>query len=56
MCLKVISELYKKVFNKVVLSNSLEIAEFSKLLENIYRSVNIGFMNEMKFHSRQNES
>lgn len=49
MCLKVISELYKKVFNKVVLSNSLEIAEFSKLLENIYRSVNIGFMNEMKF-------
>ena len=27
----------------------MEIAEFSKLLENIYRSVNIGFINEMKF-------
>ena len=30
-------------------ANSLEIAEFSKLIENIYRSVNIGFVNEMKF-------
>ena len=29
-------------------SESLEVAEFSKLLENVYRSVNIGFINEMK--------
>ncbi len=47
-CLKVISNFYKKSFNKIVESKSIEIAEFSKLLENIYRSVNIGFINEMK--------
>lgn len=47
-CLNLISKLYSKIFKKVVKSKSLEIAEFSKLLENIYRSVNIGFVNEMK--------
>ena len=47
-CLNVISNFYKKSFNKIVESKSIEIAEFSKLLENIYRSVNIGFINEMK--------
>ena len=30
-------------------AKDLKIAEFSKLLENIYRAVNIGFINEMKF-------
>ena len=30
------------------------IAEFSKLLENVYRSVNIGFINENENHLRQN--
>ena len=33
----------------MIKAKSLEHAEFSKLLENIYRSVNIGFINEMKF-------
>ena len=47
-CLKVISNFYSKSFNKIVESKSIEIAEFSKLLENIYRSINIGFINEMK--------
>ena len=47
-CLKIISKFYSKSFNKIVESKSIEIAEFSKLLENIYRSVNIGFINEMK--------
>jgi len=47
-CLKVISNFYSKSFNTIVESKSIEIAEFSKLLENIYRSVNIGFINEMK--------
>ena len=47
-CLKVISDFYGKSFNEIVISKSVEIAEFSKLLENIYRSVNIGFINEMK--------
>ena len=47
-CLQAISNFYSKSFNQVVESKSIEIAEFSKLLENIYRSVNIGFINEMK--------
>ncbi len=47
-CLSVISHFYKESFKKVVKAKNLEIAEFSKLLENIYRSVNIGFVNEMK--------
>ena len=47
-CLKVISNFYSKSFNEIVESKSVEIAEFSKLLENVYRSVNIGFINEMK--------
>ena len=48
-CLTVLSTVYGKIFKKVVKAKSLEIAEFSKLLENIYRAVNIGFINEMKF-------
>ncbi len=48
-CLKIIEFFYKKNFNKVIPAKSLEMAEFSKLLENIYRAVNIGFVNEMKF-------
>ncbi len=47
-CLKIISLFYKSSFKKIVPAKNLEIAEFSKLLENIYRSVNIGFVNEMK--------
>ena len=47
-CLSVVSKVYSKIFKKVVRAKSLEIAEFSKLLENIYRAVNIGFINEMK--------
>lgn len=48
-CLKLVATFYKLFFEKVVNASSLEVAEFSKLLENIYRSVNIGFINEMKF-------
>ncbi len=48
-CKKLISLFYKKIFEKVHVASSLEVAELSKLLENIYRAVNIGFINEMKF-------
>jgi len=47
-CKSVISNFYSQIFSKIVIANKIEIAEFSKLLENIYRSVNIGFINEMK--------
>ena len=33
---------------KLIIVNDLKTAEFTKLLENIYRSVNIGLINEMK--------
>lgn len=45
---KNIKFLYRKIFNKLYLAKSLEIAEMSKLLENSYRSVNIGLVNELK--------
>ncbi len=47
-CLEKIRFLYKSVFNKIYECNSIEVAETAKLLENIYRSVNIGLVNEMK--------
>lgn len=47
-CLKLGKMLYEQVFEKVVPVSSVEIAESAKLLENIYRSVNIALVNEMK--------
>jgi UDP-N-acetyl-D-glucosamine dehydrogenase len=40
--------LYKNVVNKVVLASSLKIAETTKMVENIFRSVNIALVNELK--------
>lgn len=47
-CLQIVSKFYGKYFKKIFKADSLLIAEFSKLLENVYRSVNIGFINEIK--------
>lgn len=47
-CEKKIVNLYKRVFKKIYLTSSIEIAEFAKLFENTFRSVNIGLVNEMK--------
>ncbi|MEO1535670.1 MAG: nucleotide sugar dehydrogenase [Planctomycetota bacterium] len=41
-------DLYAAAVREVVLVESAEIAEASKLLENIYRAVNIALVNEMK--------
>tara|TARA_B100000989_G_C19502912_1_gene455078 strand:+ start:121 stop:1410 length:1290 start_codon:yes stop_codon:yes gene_type:complete len=49
-CLKIAEEFYKNV-TKTYSVSSLKTAEFTKLLENIYRSINIGFVNEMKIVS-----
>ncbi|PJD96598.1 MAG: UDP-N-acetyl-D-glucosamine dehydrogenase [Legionella sp.] len=43
--------LYKGVINQVVPVSSSKVAEMTKLLENIHRSVNIGLVNEMKILS-----
>ena len=40
--------LYEQVINKVVVVSSTKTAEMTKLLENIYRAVNIGLVNELK--------
>jgi len=45
--------IYKKIVKNVVTASSLEEAEMTKLLENIYRSVNIGLVNELKMISKE---
>lgn len=47
-CLERVENLYRKVFFEIVPVSSVEAAEASKLLENIFRSVNIALVNEMK--------
>lgn len=47
-CLRHGAALYGAVFGQVVEVSSTKVAEFTKLLENIYRSVNIGLVNELK--------
>ena len=45
-CKKLTKCFYDLVCNNTIAANSLEIAEMSKLYENIFRSVNIGLSNE----------
>ncbi len=45
---QVASALYQTILDKVIPVSSPEVAEFSKLLENIFRSVNIALVNELK--------
>ena len=47
-CGIVAAELYDAVLEKVVPVSSAQVAEAAKLLENIYRSVNIALVNELK--------
>lgn len=44
----VAAALYRAAFREVVHVSSAEVAEAAKLLENIYRAVNIAMVNEMK--------
>lgn len=47
-CLKKAEALYGRVFKMLVPVSNTRVAEASKLLENIYRSVNIAMINELK--------
>jgi UDP-N-acetyl-D-glucosamine dehydrogenase len=47
-CLEVGVAMYKEIINKIVPVSSTKVAEMTKLLENIFRSVNIGLVNELK--------
>ena len=46
-CSDIVQSFYKLITNKVFPVGSIKSAEFTKLLENIYRSVNIGLINEL---------
>ena len=50
-CLQAGITLYSKIIDSVVPVSSTRVAEMTKLLENIHRSVNIGLVNEMKIIS-----
>jgi UDP-N-acetyl-D-glucosamine dehydrogenase len=47
-CTKAGEVLYSQIIDKVFVVSSTEVAEFTKLLENIFRSVNIALVNELK--------
>jgi len=47
-CRKLGQQLYEQIIDEVVVVSSTAAAELSKLLENIYRCVNIALVNEMK--------
>lgn len=47
-CLEVGLALYGQIIDRVVPVSSTQVAEMTKLLENIHRAVNIGLVNEMK--------
>lgn len=47
-CLKIAQALYNQVIIKTIPVSSAKVAEATKLLENIYRSVNIALVNELK--------
>lgn len=47
-CLEVGVSVYSRVIDTVIPVSSAKAAELTKLLENIYRAVNIGLVNEMK--------
>ena len=47
-CLKAANTLYSQIIKRTVPVSSTRVAEATKLLENIFRSVNIALVNEMK--------
>ncbi len=46
-CTKSASDVYSRICDHITPVSSLEVAELSKLLENIFRSVNIALVNEL---------
>ncbi|RZD38850.1 MAG: nucleotide sugar dehydrogenase [Methanobacteriota archaeon] len=47
-CLQLTSELYETIVSETVKVSSMEAAESTKLMENIFRAVNIAMVNELK--------
>jgi len=46
--LNICKNFYNLITKKTIIASSIKIAEMSKLLENIYRSINIALINELK--------
>ena len=47
-CLKVSSMIYAKIHKRIIKVSNTKAAETTKLLENVFRAVNIGLVNELK--------
>ena len=47
-CLELGKSIYQQAIDQIVAVSSTQVAEFTKILENIHRAVNIGLVNEMK--------
>lgn len=50
-CLNLCEILYSKIIDNTVPVSSVKVAEMTKILENTYRAVNIGLVNELKILS-----
>ena len=48
-----ILNVYRTITKNIILSNSIENAEMSKVIENIQRDINIAFMNEILMVSKK---
>lgn len=47
-CLIIGRAIYNKIFQKLIPTSDTQTAEITKLFENVFRSINIGLVNEMK--------
>ena len=52
-CIDLTNKIYSKVVSKTVKVSNIEIAEFAKIFENTYRSVNIALVNELKMLAKK---
>ena len=53
-CREITNKIYSKIVDKTVKVKNIETAEFSKIFENTYRSVNIALVNELKILAKKN--
>ena len=47
-CLIIGKAIYSKIFQRLIATSDTQTAEITKLFENVFRSINIGLVNEMK--------
>ena len=52
-CLNITVCLYQNIIKNIIKVSNIETAEFVKLYENVYRSVNVALVNELKILSNQ---